>query len=267
MALLNRHPEVVIAERYPFEVKPATYYARAARLLTQPGDHESSASPTEFMRDPLRLGFNPFNHWTFDGVFKDAQLKDHYFERSARFALFEALGAVATDYYRHLAADQNKTRARLFAEKCEVQGGIRESVLALFPDAREVLLVRDPRDILCSSVSYFRRPLDQDLLQNLRNGCEAIRQIALAPGHRTLVVKYESLVLDQLGTLRDMGKFLGLTDAWPETPIQDAGLFQAHATTPSPQASVGRWQTDLAAEQKTLCAEAFGRYLAQFGYE
>jgi hypothetical protein len=268
MASLNRHQQIVIAERYPFEVKPATYYARAARLLTQPGNHEGSASPTEFMRDPVRLGFNPFNHWTFDAVFKDPQLKDHYFERAAKTALFESLRSVAMDYYRHLAADQSKFSARFFAEKCEVQGGIRESVLDLFPSAREILLVRDPRDMLCSSVSYFKRPLDQDLLQNLRNGCEAIRQIALQPGKRTLVVKYESLIFDQPGTLKVIARFLELTEpAWSGAAIEDLGLFNRHATTDSPEASVGRWKTDLSAEQRTMCGQVFGRFLSQFGYE
>src|SRR6202035_5719064 len=122
MALLHRHPSIVVAERYPFEVKPATYYARAARLLTYPGNHDTSDSPTEFTRSAVHLGFNPFNHWSFDDVYKDDALRDHFFERSAKRALFDTLRSVSTDYYRHLAADQKKYAARFFAEKCEVQG-------------------------------------------------------------------------------------------------------------------------------------------------
>jgi hypothetical protein len=267
MALLHRHPSIVVAEHYPFEVKPATYYARAARLLTFPANHEHSASPTEFTRDALRLGFNPFNHWSFDDVYKDAALRDHFFERSARSSLFDALRSVSADYYQHLAADQKKLAASFFAEKCEVQGDTRRSVLALFPEAREILLIRDPRDILCSALAYFRPSTDEDLMPNLRNGCETLRHIAEEENGRTIVVKYEDLVCNQVSTLRKIAEFLGIsTDTWFAGPIDDSQMFATHATTRSPVESIGRWREELSAEQKNRSVVAFSKFLLEFGY-
>jgi hypothetical protein len=222
------------------------------------------------MRDPVRLGFNPFNHFSFDPVFKDGGLRDHFFERSSRIALFGALRSVATDYYRHLAADQNKYAACWFAEKCEAQGieyGTRASDMALFPEGREILLIRDPRDILCSSLSYFRQPFSENWLKNLQNGCETIRQIVSKKSKGTLVVKYEALVFDQLATLKTIARFLGIADAvWSDEPILDAKLFKKHATTESPQESVGRWKENLSDSQMGTCAKAFGTFLSEFGY-
>jgi hypothetical protein len=271
MSLLHRHPSIVVPQHYPFEVKPATYYARAARLLTEPGDHDTSASPTEFMRSSEHLGFNPFNHLAFDSVFVDGQIRDHFFERSSRTVLFEALRSVATDYYRHLAADQNKYAACYFAEKCEAQGiehGVRASDMALFPDAHEILLIRDPRDILCSTLSYFKQPFSTDWVQNVLNGCETIRRIVSDQNNKTLVVKYETLLFDQLATLKTIAQFLGVADdVWPDEPILDANLFKEHGTTRSPSDSVGRWKGDLSNSQQKACAAAFSNFLLEFGYD
>jgi len=269
MALLHRHPSIVVAERYPFEVKPATYYARAARLLTEPGNHETSASPTEFTRSSVHLGFNPFNHLSFDSVFRDGQLRDDFFERSSRKALFDVFRSLSTDYYRHLAADQMKYAARYYAEKCEAQGSTRNSIMTLFPNASEILLIRDPRDVLCSTLSYFKQSTGEDWVRNLQNGCETIRQIVSEQRKRTLVVKYEALVFDQLATLKTLARFLDIVDvdcAWSDGPILDSKIFKEHATTGSPEESVGRWKADLSGSQKEACAMAFSKFLLEFGY-
>ena len=270
MALLHRHPAVIVPEHYPFEVKPATYYARAARLLTEPADHKLSANPTEFMRSSMVLGFNPFNHFEFDNVFKNEQLRAHFFERSLRLSLFDALRKAATDYYKHLVADQNKYSARYFAEKCEAQGffhGTRASDMALFPEARELLLIRDPRDILCSSLSYFRQPFSEDFVQNLKNGCETILRIVSDNNARTLVVKYEELVFDQPSALKAIARHLNIDySAWLGEPYQGDKLFKQHATAGSPQESVGRWKNELSESQKRSCNEGFATFLSEFGY-
>jgi hypothetical protein len=270
MALLHRHPYVLVAERYPFEVKPATYYARAARLLTEYADHDFSASPTEFTRSSLHLGFNPFNHMAFDSVFRDGRLRDHFFERSSRKALFDVLRSVAADYYRHLVADQTKYTARFFAEKCEAHGDTRQSIITLFPDAYEILLIRDPRDILCSTLSYFKESIEEDWLRNVQNGCEQIRQIANERRDRTLIVKYEALVFNQLPTLKTISQFLDTPDVdcvWSDGLVLDPNIFKEHATTGSPEESVGRWKADLSDSQKESCAIAFSKFLFEFGYE
>ena len=267
MALLHSHPSIIVAEHYPFEVKPATYYARAARLLTEPANHEESASPTEFMRDPVHLGFNPFNHLEFHSVFKDSELRDHFFERSSRRILFDSLRSVAIDYYRHLAADQPKLSSCYFAEKCEAQGTTRQSLLALFPDAREILLIRDPRDLLCSTISYFKRPISDDLWRNLQNGCETIRQIVKERRKDTLILKYEALVFDRLSALKAVARFLDVSDdVWSQALGDNPGLFREHATTETPEKSVGRWRRDLSDDQRNACSRVFSKFLSEFEY-
>ncbi len=268
MDVLNKHPAIVLAKHYPYEVKPATYYARAARLLMQPANHELSASPTEFMRNDYQLGFNPFNHVAFDPVFSDADLRTDFFESSSRQTLSHALREVSNDFYRHLAADQNKTTAIYFAEKCEAQGTTRASVLSLFPNAYEIILTRDPRDIFCSSLAYFRDSESVNFLVNISNACKTLVRVLSEERERTVAIKYEELLCDRPAILSVVSDFLSVeNDDWLESSAPDTGLFEVHATAPSPQESIGRWKRELSKSQKQACEEAFSSFFDAFGYE
>jgi hypothetical protein len=268
MDVLNKHPAIVLARHYPYEVKPATYYARAARLLMQPGNHERSASATEFMRNDYQLGFNPFNHVSFDSVFSDADLRTDFYDRSSRQTLFHALREVSNDYYRHLAADQNKMSAVYFAEKCEAQGTTRTSLLNLFPDTYEIILTRDPRDIYCSSLAYFPDSERTNFLVNIGNACKALVSVLHENRERTCAIKYEELLHDRPAVLAVVSDFLSIeNNDWLESSVPDAGLFEAHATAPSPQESIGRWKRELSKSQKQACEEAFSSFFDAFGYE
>lgn len=268
MDTLNQHPAIVLARHYPYEVKPATYFARAARLLTRAGNHEHSASATEFMRDDYHLGFNPFNHAAFDDVFSDADLRTDFFDRSSQRTIAAALRQTSNDYYRHLAANQNKLAAVYFAEKCEAQGTTRDSLLQLFPNAHEILLTRDPRDIYCSSLAYFPDAERTNFLVNIGNACSTLVGILKENRERTLAIKYEELLRDRRAVLSAVSDFLAIDEnPWRESSAPDAKLFEAHATAPSPRESVGRWKRELSATQRQTCTEAFSGFLAAFGYE
>jgi hypothetical protein len=44
-------------------------------------------------------------------------------------------------------------------------------------------------------------------------------------------------------------------------------LFATHATSASVEASIGRWRRELSPQQKRLCADIYGDFLRQFGYD
>jgi hypothetical protein len=76
-------------------------------------------------------------------------------------------------------------------------------------------------------------------------------------------------VFDQLSTLKTVARFLDIVDVdnvWSEGSILDSKIFKEHATTGSPEESVGRWKTDLSGSQKETCAMAFSKFLFEFGY-
>jgi hypothetical protein len=47
----------------------------------------------------------------------------------------------------------------------------------------------------------------------------------------------------------------------------DVPELRGHGTAGSPEASIGRWRTDLAPELRLAVEETFGDLLQEFGYE
>jgi hypothetical protein len=155
-----------------------------------------------------------------------------------------------------------------FAEKCEAQGTTRTSLLNLFPDAYEIILTRDPRDIYCSSLAYFPDSERTDFLVNIGNACKTLVSVLHENRERTCAIKYEELLHDRRAVLAVVSDFLSIEhNDWIESSVPDAELFEAHATAPSPQESIGRWKRELSTSQKQDCKEAFSSFIDAFGYE
>jgi hypothetical protein len=86
------------------------------------------------------------------------------------------------------------------------------------------------------------------------------------------LLRYEDLVLDPAGTLRQLLDYLGLddSDAVVDQTLklaQNASGSAQHMTAGKPAASIGRWRRDLSEELQLVCEEALDPVLGQFGYE
>lgn len=147
----------------------------------------------------------------------------------------------------------------------------------LWPDVAYVVLVRDPRDVLCS----FRRFADTGakVVQERLPGwgkraaaefCVEFRSLygyglPLVPN--PLLVRYEDLVRAPERELGRVLAHLGLDPASsaPADTTQ-AALFLRHGTSDSAAASIGRWRRDLPAEEAAFVTQELGDLLARFGY-
>lgn len=152
------------------------------------------------------------------------------------------------------------------------------------PDAREIFLVRDPRDMICSTLAFIekrgesgfgRQEVGSDL-DYVRHRAAMARPWVIEPwlnrGESALLVRYEDLVRDGHGSLARIFAYLGIDD----TTEQVAGILaqaaepteelRRHMTTSSPAASIGRWRHDLTPELQQACRREFADFLATFGY-
>jgi hypothetical protein len=172
---------------------------------------------------------------------------------------------------------------RYFAEKAPPDR-IMATVRELYPRSRELILVRDWRDVFCSMRSYssmrgielFGRSdqgTDAEHVTFLRARIEEFMRHLEANRDRSHVVRYEDLVLDPSATIEGVLEYLGLergsdvVSAMRE-PVLDSGPEgETHRTTVSGDRSIGRWREDLSAELRATCHEELGPLLAQFGYE
>lgn len=186
------------------------------------------------------------------------------------------------DCYREVATIQGQAAPVYFAEKHlpdEVPGIIWE----LYPKAREIFLVRDFRDVLCSIRAFntkrgnlgFGRDLaatEQEYIVNLGREARRLLESWQNRKSRVCLVRYEDLVLRPMETLPTVLKYLGLelTTSLINEMVRKASLdtpeLQRHRTSTDPRKSVGRWRTDLDSPSQVICEEVFGSQLKELGY-
>ncbi len=265
MSCLAAAPQIVVAELVPYEVRLLSYYAAAYAVLTAPADTERSTHPDRLEGDGFHIGFNPFAAPQYAHAFsRQPPLRD-YTENWAPARLGETMAGLVREYYRRLAVDRGKHGVRFFAEKNNnLHRPTRLFVRRVFPAVREVVIVRDPRDVLCSHVAYFDSSQDK-AFQQLSHSCRQLTQIRAEAGPDLCIIRYEDMIRRDAATYARLGAFLE-ADVAPMGESEGSRIFAQHATSLSPEASIGRWRTDLPAALRARCAAEWGEFLALFGY-
>ena len=176
-----------------------------------------------------------------------------------------ALSDAVREYYRRLAADQGKHAATLFAEKNNnLNEPTRRFLRRAFPDQREIAIVRDPRDVLCSHMAYFSSSQEK-AFGHLSHSCRQLTEL-----HETAdelcFVRYEDMILGDSAVFAKLSAFLGAT-VGPDEGSAGAAMFQTHGTSQTPGTSIGRWRRDLSPAMRAQTGAAWRGFLERFGYD
>ena len=155
----------------------------------------------------------------------------------------------------------------------------------LDPRSREVVLVRDFRDVACSMLAYSRKLGAQvfgpgsggtieDMIRWLsHHGASGLVGYAQRRGDRAHVLRYEDLVTRPEATLTAVLDFIGAGAEEDTVAAMLGALAQErdraadHATTTSAEQSIGRWRNELDAGQQDLAEHLFRPHLDALGYE
>ena len=181
--------------------------------------------------------------------------------------------------YDHVATRSEKPRATFFAEK---NAGLflPNMFRTSFAGLREVFLMRDIRDVLCSIVAFDRKrgfPMgcSYDSLDDL--GRKILRTFWIqyhtycerVPEEERFFHRYEDFMQRPEEALRKLFDFLGV-DSSPDTirrvhraATDDQGLVDIHTTSSSATASIGRWKTEL---KDPECLESIERFCRTCDY-
>jgi hypothetical protein len=266
MRRMAAFPEICLAELAPFEVRLVSYYTTAHRVLTAPGDFDASTHPDRLEGDGFFVGFNPFHSEHYQPAFREAQLHRELFGGFAAARAQDAFRDIIREYYARLAADQGKPAARYFAEKGNnLDERTRRFTRQVFPETREIVLFRDPRDQLCSYRSWFRLSHEAAFAM-ISDGCASLLRIREERAASVLLLRYEDLVAEPAASLTSLAGFLGLPTRGCADTDAERAMFGDHATSASPADSVGRWRTELTSEEIDQCDRAWSASLAAFGY-
>lgn len=280
MRLLAEHPATVAYRRYPYEMRPGLYWTHLFRVLSGVPDYERPIShPESFAADPFAAGANPFHAAALD----DYPELQEWAGPTYRANLAAFCQESIEQWYRRLAASQGQPGAAFFAEKhlpTEYPGLLWE----MYPGAREVVLVRDFRDVAASALAFNARrgfddfgrqhvASDEAFLARLKPSAELLLESWQRRASRAHLVRYEDLITAPEATLRDTLTYLGLN----ASPATIAGMIERaaresadtrdHQTSGSVSASIGRWRRDLEPALQEAATATFRDELTAFGYE
>jgi hypothetical protein len=277
MRTLSNHPQMVVYDQYPYEMRMMSYMFHTFGVLSARADHNSS-HPDYFLTDFSRIGFNPFHA---PALYNDTVINwfnQQYLEEVSAFSMRST-----ESFYRTLANAQHKAKPKYFAEK--VVPYIRNQYQwTLYPQSKALLLVRDLRDLHCSvrsfnqkrgfaSFGYEKSDSEEEFINiterifrfNQANWKQHPKQVKL--------VRYEDMILQPRETLLMITKFLGLDDSpgvieqvLKETQKDTPNLKQ-HRTTDDAAQSIGRWKHDLNPKIAELYKTRFGEEMRELGYE
>ena len=265
------HPDIVAADIYPYEVKLANYYASAYKVLvshkTPPAD-DRGMDYVEMARRLMTVGGNPFNNPGRHKLASGDAIAD-IFEQDFPNQLSFLFRDTIARYYRALAHTYRKTGAHFFAEKSDIDADTRIGVRMLLGELREIVMIRDPRDFMCSAKAFWKMTPEQ-ALETVAYTTRRMEEIAAEQAPDTLFVRYEDLIQDPVATRQAIGRFVGIeppagADARGDAKA-GAALLGIHATSASPERSIGRWASDLDAAEIAACNARFASFMARFGY-
>jgi hypothetical protein len=152
LRVLGSHQEIVAYRPYQYEPRVLTYWADVFRELTEPAAYlRQIVTAGRIAERGWWLGLAPpMPRPLFDADVQGALALDTV-EDAADFCR----GRIARVYER-IAAATARPDARLFAEKL-LPGAVPTIAWELYPDAREVFLVRDFRDMVASVLAWKAR--------------------------------------------------------------------------------------------------------------
>jgi hypothetical protein len=245
-------------------------------VLAGPANHFSSSHPDRFQTERLFIGNNPFARLHAMGPAARSWYAADAPEELAAFCQRNIDAA-----YLRLASDQGEPPGRFFAEKNNPTYAPR--LLAhVYDGAREIVLVRDFRDIICSMLAFdgkrqslnFQRD-DADVETFTFRLVEEYRQLVSMWAERrasALLLRYEDLIAEPEQSLRRVAEYAGI-DASPAVIARMADISRldddttrAHRTTDSAPQSIGRYRQDMDEDLRALCLEIGADLLSPFGY-
>ncbi|HEX5327975.1 MAG TPA: sulfotransferase, partial [Acetobacteraceae bacterium] len=157
-------------------------------------------------------------------------------------------------FYEKIAHTENRTRLAYWGEKHPHMTMCLDRVEHMFPDARYIYLVRDPRDT-AASIAKMRNVSFMEALNNWKVFSDLYEAfVPRLPADRLLLVRYETLVANYEGEAARMLQWLGV----PTTPEVEEFLSNyknadAHSMATGKDfatESVGRWASIIEEKQR-----------------
>jgi hypothetical protein len=279
MRMLAGHPRILTYRPFQFEPRVASYWIGLLKALSDPASYLRQLSDARNLDQP--------SWWLGANLPLPRALPDDSIQEWMGGAGVRELAAFCQDrieaLYRQIALDRGRDDAAYFTEKY-IPGSVQPLLWELYPQAREVILVRDFRDMLSSMFAFnekrgiqgFQRSRaesdEEYVVHTVGSSITALLRDWRARSDRAHLVRYEELVTRPVETLSALLVYLGWDPEAATVEAMTAGASETtpemewHQTADSAAGSIGRWQRDLSPELRAVSEAAFGPALSAFGY-
>jgi hypothetical protein len=274
--LLSCLREAVACSPWARDARVGTYWTTVLQALSRPQSYLAQLMPGPLEQQNWWLD-RPDLHF---GVGGDEVLEG-WLGGDAVESLAQVCQSRIDAFYERLTGPGEKPR--YFVEKYLPFQLAPDLLAEMYPGAREVILVRDFRDMLCSIIAFNRKRgyeafgraeagSDAEYIETtVANSARRLLRRLRDRGEAAHLVRYEDLIQEPAPTLEAMMRFLGL-DASGKAVAATLGRAESesldeHRTTAKASASIGRWKQDLSPDLAEVCGEVLDPVLTEFGYE
>lgn len=273
--MLQSHPAIIAHSPFDNDARVGTYWMSVLQTLADPTSYLRQVYPGDVNDDrwwvgieadtPSRLNDAALNNWLGDS-------RVHELALSCRERI--------DSFYGFLAEQQDKQPA-FFVEKFLPRQLPADLLREIYPGAKEVVLVRDLRDVFCSVLAFNRKrgyqafgredaESDDAYIDTVRRSGEALLAHMRSEGRETHLLRYEDLIREPVPTLEPLLEFVGLDPDGAPQMVERASVsadgMDHHMTAANASASIGRWRSDLEPELAERCDAILSPVGAEFGY-
>jgi len=188
-----------------------------------------------------------------------------------------SLAAIIDGFYRFHGEVLGRTFTR-WGDKSPVNCEHWREILSVFPDARFVLILRDPADSIASLVRSGLQPDVPAAATRWLRAYEPLRRLAAKHPKKCREVRYERLVGETGGVIQEVCRHLDLryrpgmeeSTGRPEDMTDlDAGIYRhlRNVENPVTTESIGKGRRSLSEADRRHAQNRLGRILSELGYE
>jgi hypothetical protein len=280
LRVLEHHPDLVAYRPFEYESRVVIYWATVLLALSRPASYTQILEATDISQPQWWLG---------NGVpagppgSADPRIESELGRRGID-ELAEFVHRRVESFYRSVSHPADTSVPRFLVEKSLPGWPLIKLVEELYPAAKEVVLVRDFRDMICSilafnekrqTVGFGREAVESDdqYVVWIRDFAVEMLEYYRERRGKAYLLRYEDLIRQPEAALAKLLDWLGvasdpttvretLASASPETPT-----MIGHRTVRDASDSVGRWTRDLPLALRARSSELLGEALLGFGYE
>lgn len=280
-ALLGQHPNILVYQPFRYEPRVGSYWMEVFGSLSEPRSYLETIRG-EIQDKHWWTGENRQAPWP---LLRKGERLEKYLTRTAVESLAALCQERIESFYDEVALEDGKSNPEYFAERYYGKSKFAMRVMwELYPKTREVIMIRDFRDMVCSMLAFNKKTglalfgrgeanSDEEYIRNISGSIAGLLHSWKNRQDRAFLLRYEDLIGNPEKTFQSLAHYLGV-DARLETvqevfrrAIEFAPERQTrHKTTRAPNESIGRWRRDLDPALQAACADSFGEILDEFGY-